>query len=68
MSFIQREIDRTTAILQLDVPKTDAEIKRYDQAYLVQQALVWALDPTGYRSPVDMIDNAPVLNGNRAPV
>lgn len=51
MSFIQRELDRVSAKLQAG-PLADED---RDQLYAVQQALLWALDPTGFKSPYDMI-------------
>jgi hypothetical protein len=51
MSFIQRELERTTQRLQAGPLPTD----EYKQLYAVQQALLWSLEPTGFKSPYDMI-------------
>jgi hypothetical protein len=54
MSFIQRELDRIQNTL------TTAQLSSHRRAelYAAQQALVWALDPTGFKPPYDMIANA----------
>lgn len=46
MSFIQRELDRINGAL-LDPANADV----YDRLYAAQQALAWAAEPTGFRSP-----------------
>jgi hypothetical protein len=51
MSFIQRELDKIEAALDSGDLSQDA----YIQLYAAQQALSWALDPTGYRSPYNTI-------------
>lgn len=56
MSFIQRELGRLQGAL-LD----PANAERYDRLYAAQQALAWAAEPEGFRSPHDMIMGAPVL-------
>ncbi len=48
MSFIQREIDRIRESLVASDP-------RYDELYAAQQALEWALEPSGIKSPYAMI-------------
>lgn len=50
MGFVQREIDRVNAALNKD---PDGE--SYDRLYAAQQALSWALEPQGFKSPFDMI-------------
>lgn len=50
MSFVQREIDRIRAVL---VAEPDA--KDRDALYAAQQALVWALEPTGFMAPLKMM-------------
>ena len=49
MSFIQREIDRLRAALLESNPAT------YDSLYAAQQALAWASEPDGFKSPTDLI-------------
>jgi hypothetical protein len=51
MSFVQREIDR----LHSEILKTDENTPAYAQLHAAQQALGWALEPTGVKSPYDMI-------------
>ncbi len=51
MSFAQRELDR----LHSEILKTDENNPAYSQLYAAQQALGWALEPTGAKSPYDMI-------------
>ena len=46
MSFIQRELERLGVALR-DPRSSD----RYDALYTAQQALSWALDPEGFKSP-----------------
>lgn len=48
MGIIQREIDR---IRQNLIDGTN----RHDELYAAQQALEWALDPNGIKSPYTMI-------------
>lgn len=48
MSFIQREIERLNAAIIPDTPKQDG-------LYAAQQALAWALEPSGIKSPYEMI-------------
>ncbi|MBZ9873095.1 hypothetical protein LB542_19800 [Mesorhizobium sp. BR1-1-9] len=48
MSFIQREIDRIRESLVASDP-------RYDELYAAQQALEWALEPSGIKPPYAMI-------------
>lgn len=50
MSFIQRELDKISVAL---VEKTNGA--DYDRLYAAQQALAWAIEPTGVRSPYNMI-------------
>ena len=53
MSFLQRELDRIREAL---LSERDGEI--YDRLYAAQQALAWASDPTGFRSPFNTITGA----------
>lgn len=46
MSFIQRELDRIGEAL-----RTDPDAADYDRLYAAQQALSWASDPQGFKSP-----------------
>lgn len=46
MSFIQRELDQIGVALR----KTQ-EVGAYDRLYAAQQALSWALDPSGFKAP-----------------
>lgn len=54
MSFIQREIDRLAGeiLAQRNAPALG---ERYDELYAARQALAWALEPGGFKSPYDMI-------------
>lgn len=54
MSFLQREADRVRSALL--VTPAGAE---YDRLYAAQQALVWASDPQGFKSPYDLITGTP---------
>lgn len=48
MSFIQREIDRIRMALTNGADN-------YNELYAAQQALEWALEPTGIKAPYAMI-------------
>lgn len=50
MSFIQREIDRIGKALRQSDP-----VPRYDELYIAQQALMWALEPQLYKAPYDLL-------------
>lgn len=50
MSFIQRELDRIASAL-----RSPQSADRYCQLYAAQQALSWALDPTGFATPSDTV-------------
>ena len=52
MSFVQREIDRIRLALVTQHP--DGE-----RLYAAQQALEWALEPSGIRVPYSMITGIP---------
>ena len=54
MSFIQRELDRLSSALRDGQTKPDV----YAQVYAAQQALAWAMEPTGFASPTTMIGRA----------
>ncbi len=49
MSFIQRELDRINSLLG------DGSNPHYAELYAAQQALAWALEPTGYKAPLDAV-------------
>jgi len=48
--FVQREIDRTRKSL-LDVNR----LHLYSRRYAALQALEWVLEPTGVKSPLDLL-------------
>ena len=50
MSLIEREIARINRALVENPEGSD-----YDKLYAAQQALAWVLEPTGIRSPYDLI-------------
>lgn len=60
MSFVKRELDR----LHSEILKTDENTPAYAQLYAAQQALEWALEPTGAKSPYDMIMGIPAKTGD----
>ena len=47
MSFIQRELAKLSRLV---LASPDAK-----EAYAAQQALSWALDPTAFKSPYDLV-------------
>jgi len=52
MSFLNRELDK----IQPDLNKMrETDPSRYAQLFAIQQALSWASDPNGFRSPYDMV-------------
>lgn len=53
MSFVVRELLK----IRLALPLTDGEKKH--ELYAAQQALEWALEPSGIRSPYQMIMGIP---------
>ncbi len=50
MSFVQRELDRIGGALRQPQPNN-----RYAELYAAQQALLWAIEPTDFKSPYDML-------------
>ncbi len=50
MSFVKRELIR----IQQELTRTRGQ-DVHGKLYIAQQALDWALDPTAYKSPYDMI-------------
>jgi hypothetical protein len=59
MSFIERELARLGAAI---VDPINAE--RRDQLYAAQQALGWAIEPTGIKTPYNMIMGTPEEPGD----
>jgi hypothetical protein len=51
--LVQNELDRIGTALRQSGP-----VPRYDELYVAQQALMWALDPSTFKAPYDLI--APV--------
>lgn len=56
MGFLDRELARISEALLAAEPE-----RRRPELYAAQQALSWASDPTAFRSPYDMIIDAPTL-------
>lgn len=54
MSFVQRELDHIRGAL-LD----PQQVERHAELYAAQQALSWALDPEGAKSPFQMLTDTP---------
>lgn len=54
MSFIKREIERIAIEL-----RKGQETPNYEELYAAQQALSWALDPAGSKSPYNMLMDIP---------
>lgn len=52
MSLLNRELDKIYPNLN-KLRETDPG--RYAQLYAIQQALSWASDPNGFRSPYDFV-------------
>lgn len=50
MSFVQRELDKIAGAL-----REPHLADKYEQLYAAQQALSWALNPSGFRAPYDEI-------------
>ena len=50
IGFVQRELDRIAVALR-EAPSPEC----YARLYAAQQALSWALEPTGFKSPYDAI-------------
>ena len=60
MSFVQRELGR----LHNELSKIDENSPVYAQLYSAQQALWWALEPAGVKSPCDFIMDIPAKTGD----
>jgi hypothetical protein len=54
VSFIQRELNRIEIALRQPQSRN-----HYAELYVAQQALAWALDPTGFAAPLTMITGTP---------
>jgi hypothetical protein len=50
MRFVQKEVDRIGETIRQSNP-----VPRYDELYAAQQALMWALDPSIYKAPYDLL-------------
>jgi len=50
MGFIERELDRIAIAL-----REPRSADQWNQLHAAQQALSWAIEPTGFKSPYDMI-------------
>ena len=58
MSFIQRELDRIGTAME-----QSPSGNRYAELYAAQQALMWALEPSTYKAPYDMlVTNTPAVS------
>lgn len=53
MGMIDRELDKLGRALR------SARKGHYNEIYAAQQALAWALDPYGFKSPADMLTGIP---------
>ncbi len=60
MGFIERELERVTEALQAGPLPAD----RYGQLFAVQQALSWALEPNGFKSPYLTIEEGRIFVSN----
>lgn len=54
MGFIERELTRVSDALQSEPNAND-----YAELFSVQQALSWALDPEGFKPPMEMLRGIP---------
>ena len=62
MSFIQRELDRISRALH------EPRSAEYNRLYAAQQALAWALEPTGFQSPYDVIKDTLAISKDCPPL
>ena len=53
MDRIQQELEKITTALR------EPHSSEYDQLYAAQQALSWAIEPGGFKSPYNMITGTP---------
>ncbi len=63
MSFIQRELDKLT--LALSEPQEEGI---YPQLHAAQQALAWALEPRGVKSPYEVVMGIPANSEDYFPI
>jgi hypothetical protein len=61
--FVARELEHINERLRHPEGLTD---EQREQLCVAQQALEWALDPLGARSPFDYVTGVPPIMGNRA--
>lgn len=61
MSNIQSELDRISEALRAKGGNEDGQ---YAQLYAAQQALSWALEPEGFKSPYDLVTGTPADSGD----
>ena len=54
MGFVKRELAKLSRALDEGVGNP-----RYPEIYAAQQALAWALEPTGYRAPMAYLTDIP---------
>jgi hypothetical protein len=53
MGFVERELNKIQSLLRT------ADARLYVELFAAQQALSWAIEPTGFKSPVDLILGSP---------
>ena len=58
MGFIKRELERISEAVRARQAE-NSETDEYRQLYAAQQALSWALEPTGFRAPYETILDTP---------
>ena len=51
MSHVREELDRVSRALA-----EPQSVARFNQLYVAQQALAWAMEPQGFASPIDVIE------------
>jgi hypothetical protein len=61
VGFVVRELDRIARALQEPMAP-----ERHSELYAVQQALSWAIDPSAFASPMDMIDRPKAVTSTLA--
>jgi hypothetical protein len=57
MGFVERELEKISAALR--EPRIAEDTNEYQRLYAAQQALSWALEPTGFKSPYDLATGIP---------
>jgi len=58
IGFIARELERVSEAVRARQAE-NSHSDEYRQLYAVQQALSWALEPTGYRAPYELVTGTP---------